>query len=75
MRTGSAGRAWSLYHLGEVLRRQGQYALAQGYLEQLLAIRQRVLGMNHPDTARSLKGVSELLQAHGENVQARCYLE
>ncbi|HEY0606603.1 MAG TPA: tetratricopeptide repeat protein, partial [Herpetosiphonaceae bacterium] len=45
----------ALFHaLGYHLWQLGVYADAQGYLEQALAIQQRVLGADHPETARSL---------------------
>jgi hypothetical protein len=44
-------------------------------LKQALAICERVLGTDHPDTARSLRGLGELLHARGEAAQARRYLE
>ncbi|HEX6290566.1 MAG TPA: FxSxx-COOH system tetratricopeptide repeat protein [Herpetosiphonaceae bacterium] len=51
--------------LGYHLWLLGVYPEAQGYLEQALAIRQRVLGDDHSDTARSLNNLGIVLWAQG----------
>ena len=48
----------------------GSYAEAQYFIEQALAIQQKVLGEEHPDTAKSLNDLAGLYQAQGKYEQA-----
>ena len=59
------------FHLDAV----GQYAEAHPYYERALAIRERVLGPEHPDTAGSLNNLGALLQAQGDLAGAHSYFE
>jgi tetratricopeptide (TPR) repeat protein len=53
----------------------GNYSEARIYYEQTLAIRQQILGTNHPDTAVILNDLGYVLQAQGNNIQAQDYFE
>ncbi|MBX0329920.1 tetratricopeptide repeat protein [Oscillochloris sp. ZM17-4] len=57
--------------LGRHLDRLGAYAEAQPYLERALAISERVLGAEHPDTATSLNNLAGLYRAQGNYEAAR----
>ncbi|HEX6290582.1 MAG TPA: FxSxx-COOH system tetratricopeptide repeat protein [Herpetosiphonaceae bacterium] len=59
------------YHLWQL----GVYPEAQGYLEQALAIRQRLLGPDHPDTAMSLHNLGNVVKERGHYTEAQGYLE
>jgi tetratricopeptide (TPR) repeat protein len=61
--------------LGEHLWRIGDYTGARPYWEQTLAIRQKVLGEEHPDTATSLNTLGFLLESLEERTAARPYYE
>ncbi|HEY0735251.1 MAG TPA: FxSxx-COOH system tetratricopeptide repeat protein [Herpetosiphonaceae bacterium] len=61
--------------LGVHLWLLGGYDEAQGYLEQAVAIRQRVLGLEHPDTVRSFNRLGGVLWAQGHYAEAQGYLE
>ena len=45
------------------------------YLESALAVRQKILSPEHPETAQSLNNLGYLLQAMGDLTGARPYLE
>jgi tetratricopeptide (TPR) repeat protein len=51
--------------------RNGAFASARRYAEQALAIREQVLGLEHPDTASSLNDLAEVLREQGEYAAAR----
>ena len=57
--------------LGRHLDRLGLYATAQPYLERALAIREGVLGPEHPATAASLNNLAGLLARQGNYAAAR----
>ncbi len=59
------------YHLDMI----GDYAGARPLYKRALAIRERALGPDHPDTAQSLNNLGMLLQAMGDIPAARPYLE
>jgi tetratricopeptide (TPR) repeat protein len=61
--------------LGYHLQMIGDYSGAWPYFERALAIREKVLGTEHPDTARSLNNLGVLLQSQGDLAAARPYLE
>jgi tetratricopeptide (TPR) repeat protein len=61
--------------LGFRLHVVGQYAEARPYYERALAIREQILGPEHPNTATSLNNLGDLLQAQGDLGGARPYLE
>jgi tetratricopeptide (TPR) repeat protein len=50
---------------------QGAYAAARSLVERALAIRESVLGPEHPDTASSLNALVALLRAQGDLASAR----
>jgi tetratricopeptide (TPR) repeat protein len=53
----------------------GTYAAARPLLERALAIHEKALGSDDPDTARSLNNLGYLLRAQGEFAGARSYYE
>ncbi len=67
-------RAASLCNeLGYYLGMNGDLAGALSYCEWALAIRKKVLGPEHPDTATSLNSLGFLLKSKGEHADARSY--
>ena len=64
-----------LMQTGRLLDIQGEYAAARPLLERALAIRERSLGPDHPDTATSLNNLALCLQAQGAYAEARPLLE
>jgi Tfp pilus assembly protein PilF len=64
-----------LTQMGVYLDARAQFAEAKPYLERALAIREQVLGPQHPDTALSLNNLGMLLGAQGDLAGARSYLE
>ncbi len=52
-----------------------ELAAARPYYARALAVREKVLGPEHPDTAQSLNNLGTLLHAQGELAAARRYLE
>jgi tetratricopeptide (TPR) repeat protein len=67
--------AASLHSLGMLLRAGHAYAEARPLLERALAIREKALGSDHPDVAKSLDGLASLLEAEGSLDRARPYFE
>ncbi|HSG40530.1 MAG TPA: tetratricopeptide repeat protein [Thermoanaerobaculia bacterium] len=57
------------------LRLIGNYAGAHSYCERALAIREKVLGPDHPDTAQSLNNLGVNLDGQGNSSRAREYHE
>lgn len=51
------------------------YDLARPLFERALAIRENVLGLDHPDTATSLNNLGVLLRVQGDFAGARAYFE
>jgi tetratricopeptide (TPR) repeat protein len=51
------------------------HRLTRPYFERALAIREQVLGPEHPDTASSLTNLDALLRAQGDLAAARSYYE
>ena len=58
-----------------MLQSQGDYAAARPLFERALAIREKALGPEHPDTATSLATLAILLQAQGDYAAARPLFE
>ena len=52
--------------MGVLLKAMGDLEGALPYLEQALAVRKKVLGEEHPDTAQSLNNMGALLKAMGK---------
>ena len=65
----------ALTNLGGLLQAQGELAAARPLFERALAIREKVLGTDHPYTAQSINNLASLLQAQGELAAARPFLE
>ncbi|WP_420629247.1 tetratricopeptide repeat protein [Candidatus Leptofilum sp.] len=61
--------------VGHYVKLRGSYAAAMRFYEQALAIRQQVLGDDHPDTAQSLNNMGLLLNDIGHLAEARLYLK
>jgi tetratricopeptide (TPR) repeat protein len=64
-----------LNQAGIYLREHAQYSEAESFLQQALAIRERVLGANHPDTAQSLNNLAALYKNQGKYEQAEPLLQ
>jgi Tfp pilus assembly protein PilF len=64
-----------LNNLGHLLAAQGDLSEARPYCERALAICEKVLDPDHPDTATSLNNLGLLLQAQGDLSGARAYCE
>ncbi len=60
---------------GNILYLLGEYTAARPLVERALAIWERTLGPDHPDTAESLDNLAWLLKAQGEYAAARPLLE
>jgi hypothetical protein len=58
-----------------LLRDQADFTAAQPLCERALAIRETVLGPDHPDTATSLSNLAGLLQVRGHFTAARLLYE
>lgn len=58
-----------------VRRLERELAAAKPYLERALAIREAVLGKEHPDTATSLNNLGMLLKKNSDLAAAKSYLE
>ena len=65
----------SLNNLACLLQAQGDLAAARPLFERALAINEKALGPEHPDTATSLNNLASLLQAQGDLAGARPLLE
>ena len=65
----------SLNNLALLLQDQGDLAGARALYERALAIREKALGPEHPDTAKSLNNLAVLLQAQGDLAGARPLFE
>ena len=58
-----------------MLRAQGYLAKARPLLKRALAIREKQLGPEHPDTAESLNNLAMLLADHGALAEARPFFK
>ena len=67
--------AGSLNSLGSVFACQGDYEQARIHHQRALAIRDRVLGADHPELATSLGNLGGVLFRQGYDEDARFYLE
>jgi serine/threonine-protein kinase len=63
-------RASLLFHLGQVLWKQGRYEEAAAHQHQARIIRERLLGPVHPDVAASLNGLGEVSRLRGHLEEA-----
>ena len=64
------GLAWASNELGVTLNAQGRYDEAGPYYRKGLEISERVLGLEHPDTAASYNNVGSNLNAQGRYDEA-----
>ncbi len=62
--------AESLHSMAEILRREEDYVKAASLFERALAIREKVLGTGHPDTASTLNGLAAVRYSQGRYEQA-----
>ena len=60
----------SLNSLAELYHIQGNYAAAEPLYKRLLAMREKVLGPEHPDAAQTLNNLARLYRAQGNNAAA-----
>ncbi len=60
---------------GYYLRHYGNLAEARPYYERALAVHEKALGPDHPDTALSLNNLGSLLDSMGNYIEARPYYE
>jgi tetratricopeptide (TPR) repeat protein len=72
---GDQRTAWLYNELGYHLDTVADYAGARPYYERALAIHEKVLGGEHPDTATTLNDLGNLLQQQGDYAEARIYRE
>jgi tetratricopeptide (TPR) repeat protein len=56
--------------LGQILKAEGRYADAEPPIKQSLAIREKVLGRDHVDVARSLNNLADLYQRQARYADA-----
>ena len=68
--SGRDGSVITLHNLAELYRRQGKYEQAEELYQRALAIREKVLGSDHPDTATTLHNLAYLYQDQGKYEQA-----
>jgi CHAT domain-containing protein/tetratricopeptide (TPR) repeat protein len=61
---------FALQREGSKLFQQGRFNEAQPLLAKVLAVRQRVLGEDHPDTAQSYSNLASSLNAQGKYAEA-----
>src|SRR5262245_23057093 len=61
--------------MGYLLQAMGDLPTARPYFERALAIREKMLGAEHPDTALSLNNLGALLDSMGDLPAARPYYE
>jgi tetratricopeptide (TPR) repeat protein len=74
--TGDESRRAALCNaVGRVLTKAGDYRAGRPWYERALAICERMLGPDHPDTARSLNSLAELLHDQGQLAAARSLFE
>jgi eukaryotic-like serine/threonine-protein kinase len=64
-----------LTSLGNVVYEQGRYSEAQKLHERALAIREKALGLSHPDVAYSLYALGKAVEARGDIAQSLKYLD
>ncbi|HEU4730726.1 MAG TPA: tetratricopeptide repeat-containing protein kinase family protein, partial [Kofleriaceae bacterium] len=65
----AAARLWNT--LGTLWIEKGKYSDAQASLERALALRERLLGPDHPDVAGSLANLARVMDARGDTAGAR----
>ena len=70
-----AGEATALNNLAELYRVQRRYRDAEPLYQQALAIREQVLGGQHPDVAQSLNNLAMLYVNQGQHEAAVLFLQ
>ena len=60
-------------NLGEICRMHCEFSVSQKYLEHSLAIRLRLLGVNHVDVAASYSSLSSIFKDLGDLEKAKAY--
>jgi len=74
--TGDGGRAADLcFAAGLALRSAGDFRAATLWYERTVALREKVLGSDHPETARAMNELGTMLWARGDLRAARPLLE
>jgi tetratricopeptide (TPR) repeat protein len=68
-------KATGLDNLAFLLHDHGDLAAARPLFKRALAIREKVLGPEHPDMVQSLDNLASLLQAQGDLAAAQPLLE
>ena len=53
---------------------QGQYAEAESFYQRALAIREKTLGLEHPEVAKNLENLAEVYQAQKKYAEAELLL-
>ncbi|MET0403543.1 MAG: tetratricopeptide repeat protein, partial [Cystobacter sp.] len=61
--------------MGLVLADLGRYPEAEQWQKQALALKEKVLGPEHPNIADSLLGLGQLRRRQGQNTEAMALLE
>jgi tetratricopeptide (TPR) repeat protein len=64
------GRSASLHGLADVFQHQGRYEQAEQLYQWVLAIREPLLGEEHPDTIEALAGLVNLCRDQGKDAEA-----
>ena len=67
---GSSRAATLTYNLGLLIKSQGNCAEARPYLDKGLALREQILGPDHPDVAIALLGAAECVRRLGDPAAA-----
>jgi tetratricopeptide (TPR) repeat protein len=67
--------AQSMCEQATQLYEQADYTSARALYEQALSIQEQTSGLSHPDTARCLQGMGQVLMKLGDDALARSHLE
>lgn len=65
----------SLNNLGELARRRGKTAEAEGFFKRAVAVKETGLGADHPDVATSLNNLAQVHLAQRREAEAAALLE
>jgi serine/threonine protein kinase len=63
-------RAWALNNFASVLQANGNHARAEATMRQAVALKEKVLGMDHPDVAISVHALANILDEVGRYQEA-----
>src|SRR5437773_249410 len=75
VREESAAHAQQLMERVDILFKEGHYSAAIPVAEQAVAIRERVFGPEHPDTATAINYLGRLHRFAGNYLQAEAFLK